>query len=755
MKGMKGCFFAGLLFFYHFSFAEIPGKGPLDKEALAAFLQRIVGDKAGRFAISYIAPENGKDVFEVESGGAGGKIILRGSSGVSVASALNYYLKEYCHCLITWNGTNLHLPATLPGVAKKVHKATPYQYRYYLNYCTFNYSMAWWGWSRWQKEIDWMALNGINMPLALTGEEAIWQEVYRSMGFSTEELDRFYSGPAYFSWLWMGNIDAWGGPLPEHWKDSHKELQQKILRAERSFGMKPVLPAFTGHVPPSFKDRYPAAKIKKTNWDAGFEDVYILDPSDPLFEKIGQKFLEVQTRVFGTDHLYSADTFNENVPPTSDSSYLDGMSKKVFASMALADPKAVWVMQGWMFHYNASYWKPTQIKALLNAVPNDHMILLDLYSESHPVWNRTDAYYGKPWIWNMLHNFGGNISLWGRMGHVAADPSQALHDPASGRMQGIGLTPEGIEQNPALYQLMLENVWNDSPIDVAGWLRSYARQRYGDADRNGNTAGAAIGSAAAVAADSVVDQAWRILESSVYNGGLGEGGNESIIVARPTFEKSIDRVLTKLDYDPARLIEAWDLFVKVAPVFNNSDGFRYDLMDISRQVLANYASPLQQKLAEAWRLKEVNAYKEYRRQFLELLDDMDRLLATRHDFLLGKWIKEARDNGVTASEKDLYELNARDIITLWGDKESGLREYSCRQWSGLIAGYYKPRWELFFHYLDESFVTGKEPDWKNFDVTVKDQEWKWVNSHDRYDDREKGDAVAVAVELYNKYRKSL
>src|SRR5258708_2132599 len=643
MKGMKWVLAAGMVFFCQavFSgetgaFPPVGSPGTLDKQALDAFLQRIVGDKAALFVIEYIAPEKGKDVFEVEavktagnSGGAG-KIILRGSNGVSVASALNYYLKEYCHCLITWNGTNLRLPGVLPGVAKKIHKGTPYQYRYYLNYCTFNYSMAWWDWARWQGEIDWMALNGINMPLALTGEEAIWQEVYRSMGFSTEELDHFFSGPAYFSWLWMGNIDAWGGPLPAHWKDSHKELQKKILSAERAFGMKPVLPAFTGHVPPSFKDRYPSARVKKTNWDAGFEDVYILDPSDPLFEEIGKKFLEAQTRAFGTDHLYSADTFNENVPPTSDSSYLDGMSKKVFASMALADPKAVWVMQGWMFHYNAAYWKPTQIQALLNAVPNDHMILLDLYSESHPVWNRTDAYYGKPWIWNMLHNFGGNISLWGRMSHAAADPSQALHDPASGKMIGIGLTPEGIEQNPALYQLMLGNVWNDSPVDMDGWLHTYPLQRYGDA-------GASTGSLMERhTSDSTSDHRSRLLEASVYNGGLGEGGNEALIVARPTFEKKIDRVLTGLDYDPAKLVSAWDLFIKNAPAFKGSDGFRYDLVDISRQVLANYASPLQQKIAEAWRLKEVSAYQEYRRQFLELLDDMDRLLATRHDFLLGK-----------------------------------------------------------------------------------------------------------------------
>ncbi|MDR3713222.1 MAG: alpha-N-acetylglucosaminidase TIM-barrel domain-containing protein [Puia sp.] len=715
---------------------QVSGQQPLDVSAVRSLLQRIVKDKASRFEIAYIAPENGKDVFEVADGSGTGKVLLRGSNGVSVASALNYYLKNYCHSLITWNGENLRIPAVLPAVQTTVHKTTPYTYRYYLNYCTFQYSMAWWDWERWQREIDWMALNGINMPLALTGEEAIWQQVYRAMGFTDKELDRFFSGPAYFSWLWMGNIDAWGGPLPAHWKETHLALQQKILQAERALGMKAVLPAFTGHVPPSFKDRFPAAKVKKTNWDAGFDDVYILDPSDPLFETVGRKFLEAQTAAFGTDHLYSADTFNENVPPTSDSSYLDEMSKKVFASMALADPKAVWVMQGWMFHYNASFWKPAQIQGLLNAVPDDHMIVLDLYSESHPVWNRTSSYYGKPWIWNMLHNFGGNISLWGRMSHVAADPSAALHDPASGKMVGIGLTPEGIEQNPALYQLMLENVWQDRPVGLAGWLRQYARERYG-------------------VSSGPIDEAWRLLEASVYRGGLGEGGQESIIVARPTFEKKIDRVLTDLDYDPLQLVKAWGLFAKEAPLLKANDGYRYDLVDITRQVLANYASPLQQRWVEAYRQKDVAAYKKYSRQFLELLDDMDRLLGTRKDFLLGKWIAEARANGAGPAEKDLYERNARDLVTLWGDKNSELREYSNRQWSGLIRGFYKPRWELFFRYLDAALAKGQEPDLKDFTAKVKDQEWKWVNSHDPYPAVAQGDPVEQSLALYKKYSEVL
>ncbi len=33
-----------------------------------------------------------------------------------------------------------------------------------------SYSMAFWNWSRWEQELDWMALQGINLPLAFTGQ---------------------------------------------------------------------------------------------------------------------------------------------------------------------------------------------------------------------------------------------------------------------------------------------------------------------------------------------------------------------------------------------------------------------------------------------------------------------------------------------------------------------------------------------------------------------------------------------------------
>lgn len=708
-----------------------PTSATLNEKATYALIKRVLPKYADHFRIAYIPQEAGRDVFELESSNE--KILLRGSNGVSVASALNHYLKHYAHCDISWNGTNLNLPSPLPTVPQKVHQVTPYQYRYCLNYCTFNYTMSWWDWDRWQWEIDWMALNGINMPLAITGQNSIWDRVYKGLGLTDKDLANFFSGPTYFNWFWMGNLDGWGGPLPQSFMQRHEALQKQILERERSLGMTPILPAFTGHVPPAFKDKFPKAKVKRTNWDAGFDDVFILDPEDPMFTEIGKRFIQEEIKTFGTDHIYSADTFNENLPPTHDSTFLSQAANKVYQGMAAVDPKAVWVMQGWLFVYQAHFWKAPEIRALLSGVPNDKMIILDLWSETNPAWNKTEAYYGKPWIWCMLQNFGGNIGLFGRMNNVANDPANALHNPDAGKMRGIGLTPEGTEQNPALYALMLENVWRDKPIDLDNWLKEYAHRRYGKPNAD-------------------VNAAWTILRNTVYNGDKTEGSPESIITARPTFNKEGHRTLTKLAYDPADLLPAWDHFIAASGELKGSDGFRYDLVDVTRQVLVNYANDLQQQCAQAYRAKDQKAFEAASRRFLTLIDDVDQLLATRTDFLLGKWLNSAKSWGTTPAEKALYEKNARDLVTLWGDKKSPLHDYSNRQWSGLLENFYKPRWEQFFAYTLKCLREGKAVNEKAFDTTIQDWEWQWVNGQESYPDKAQGDPVAVAKAMHQKYR---
>lgn len=703
----------------------------LNKAEATALIARILPAKAAAFTVESLQANADKDSFEIES--SKGKIILRGNNGVAIASALYHYLAEYAHCQITWNGTNLHLPEPLPAVPHKVQRRSPYQYRYYLNYCTFNYSMSWWNWERWEKEIDWMALHGINMPLAITGEEYTWYLVYKDLGFTDTELKDFFSGPAYFAWFWMGNLDGWGGPLPLSWMKSHHALQVKILQRQRALGMKPVLPAFTGHVPTAFKKKFPAAKLITTNWKNGFADTEILDAADPLFAMLGKKFLEKQTQLYGTDHLYSADTFNENEPPSDDPSFLSGLSARVYEGMKQADTAAVWVMQGWLFYSDRKFWKAPQVEALLKAVPNDKMILLDLAAEIEPVWKRTDAFYGKPWIWNMLNNFGGNVNLFGRMEGAASGPALALNDASSGNMAGIGLTMEAIEQNPVLYELMMEHTWQSQPVQLDDWLRKYIRNRY----RSEN-------------ADLI--KAWDILKQTVYNGRAIRDGAESIITGRPTFDSSAEWTRTRLNYPPLELLPAWDLFIKAAAAGINADGFRYDLVDISRQVLANYALPLQQRWVRAFREKDSAAFNTYCSQYLSLISDLDTLLATRKDFMLGPWLATARSWGATSAEKALYERNARDLITLWGDANSPLHEYANRQWSGLLNNFYKPRWRQFFQMLQHSLQTNAAPDLPAFDKQIRTWEWQWVNRQQTFPVSAQGNSIQTARRLYDKYR---
>lgn len=707
----------------------------VDIAASKKLIQRIIPQHHQNFEVKYLPKKGEKDQFEIES--KNGKIILYGNNGVAVASALNHYLKTYCNFEITWNGSNRNMPKILPTVKEKISKSSPHELRYYLNYCTFSYSMAWWDWKRWEEEIDWMALNGINMPLAITGQEAIWQKVYKSMGFTDKDLQDFFTGPAYFGWFYMNNMDAWGGPLPQSWIDSHKELQKKILARQRELGMIPVLPAFTGHVPKSFIKKFPKAQVDSVNWQGNFPNIYMLNPNDPMFSKIGQQFLKEQTKEYGTDHYYSSDIFNELNPPSSDPKYLHDISEKVYASMKEVDPKSVWVMQAWLFvsAHGRKFWTPERMQAFLKPVPNEKLIILDLYTENRPRWKNTEGYYGKKWVWNMLHNFGGNIGLFGKAQTIASEPARVLSDPMKSNYSGIGLTMEAIEQNPFIYQLMLEHVWNNEPVELEKWTHQYITRRYGTLDDN------AI-------------KAWDVLLNTVYkDNNKDQGAPESILTGRPTFAQTSYWTWTDLYYDNREFVKAWDYLIKSADQLKNSDGFQYDIVDVTRQAMANYATALQRQLAYTYHAGDAKTYEVESRKFLELLSDMDKLLATRKDFLLGVWIEDAKKWATNPEEKKLYEFNARDLVTMWGHKEITINDYSARQWSGLIENYYKQRWKIFFDQSLQKLKNNQAWDQLAFEKYIKDWEWNWVNKQESYPTITTGNAVDVSKEMYNKYFK--
>ena len=103
-----------------------------------------------------------------------------------------------------------------------------------------------------------------------------------------------------------------------------------------------------------------------------------------------------------------------------------------------------------------AFWTQPRIQAFLSKVPNDSMIILDLSSDEIPMWSQTNSYYGKPFIWCMLHNYGDVRAIYGNISRVASGPVDARNTPGN-TMVGVGITAEGIETNPVIYDLMVKN----------------------------------------------------------------------------------------------------------------------------------------------------------------------------------------------------------------------------------------------------------------------------------------------------------
>ncbi|XP_066554631.1 alpha-N-acetylglucosaminidase isoform X2 [Amia ocellicauda] len=601
--------------------------------------------------------------------------------------------------------------------------------------------MVWWDWARWEQEIDWMALNGINLPLAFAGQEALWQEVYLSLGLNQTEVDMFFTGPAFLAWNRMGNLFRWGGPLPQSWhvkqlylqvQDNRNTAFYKILHRMRSLGMIPVLPAFSGNVPEAITRIFPKANVTKldpwSHFNCSYSCATVLDPRDPLFQRIGGLFLSQLVKQFGTDHIYNTDTFNEMTPASPDPSYLSTVSGAVFSSMTSVDPQAVWLMQGWMFVHDPVFWKPAQIQALLGGVPLGRMIVLDLFAESTPAFSLTHSFYGQPFIWCMLHNFGGNNGLFGTVESINQGPFEAQRYPNS-TLVGMGLAPEGIEQNAVVYELMNEMAWRREPVNLQKWVSLYAGRRYGSGHEN-------------------LAAAWKLLFRSIYNCTVPhyKNHNHSPLVHRPSLHMA-----TELWYERKDLLEAWRLLYSAAPSLMAVETFRHDLVDITREALQLLVSDFYLEIRAAFqnhRLPElltVGGVLVY-----DLLPELERLLSSEKHFLLGTWLARARSLGLDAKEAQQYELNARNQVTLWGPS-GNILDYASKEWGGLVGDYYAQRWSLFVSTLVECLDCGRPFKQEAFNQAVFQVEQGFVYNQRRYPDKPLGNTYEIAKRIFLKY----
>jgi alpha-N-acetylglucosaminidase len=647
------------------------------------------------------------------------KIRITGNNDNSLAVGLNYYLKHIAGVHVSWLLCEpIELPEAMRLPLETIRKEALVKDRFFLNYCTYGYTMPWWKWPQWERFIDWMALNGINMPLAISGQEAVWYEVWKEFGMTDEEIRSYFSGPAHLPWHRMANLDGFGGPLPMSWIEGQKELQQLIVQREREFNMTPVLPAFAGHVPKRFAEMHPEADIQQLSAWCGFEPTHFLNSSDTLFAKIQQSFMEKEIALFGTDHIYGVDPFNEMDPPSWEPDYLANVARNIYTSLQQSDPEARWLQMTWVFYYKRKSWTPERLRAYLTAVPQDKLVLLDYFCEKTEVWRTTDGFYGQPFIWCYLGNFGGNTMLVGNINELEKKLDAALEE-AGPNMTGIGSTLESFDVSPQIYEYLFDRAWNSQP-NVHQWIDDWSYLR---------------------AASHIYKNDWQLLNDSVYKDwsfyGLG-----TQLVARPSLEghgtyytkpyySYSNDTLKKICIGLITKFDSRDNYLNInQPIWSWKDTYQYDLVNLFSQWMGNHFMDIRNDFTMAYKNRDVREMERQVEIANQLFADVDTLLNTHPAFMLGPWIEAARDWGATDEEKDYYERQARTILTIWGGPV--LNDYANRMWGGLVGDYYAKRWNLFFEAVIQAVKEGKEFDEKAFGEELSKFEHAWTGSHKKY-----------------------
>lgn len=682
------------------------------EQAAKNVINRFLGNNGGgadsiRLSLN-LKKLNGRDQYTIGVG-ADGILKIQASSPVAACRAFYSYARNHTYGSMQWSGKRVDFPNKLQPETP-VTIVSPYQHHYYYNVVTYGYTLPYWDWKRWEQEIDWMALHGFDMPLALVANEAISYRVWKKLGLSDEDIMNYFVGPAHLPWMRMGNISGVDSPMPSTWLDDQIRLQHRILTRMRQLGMKPICPGFAGFMPPEIKKAFPQANVVKSEW-AGFHN-WMLMADDPLFPKIGKMFIEEWEKEFGKCYYYIADSFNEMsipFPPKGTKERYDKLAEygsRVFEGIHSANADATWVMQGWMLGFTRSIWDYPSYSALMKKVPNNRVLILDmaedynyLFWKNGSNWDHFRGFDGKQWVYSTIPNMGGKTGMTGNLEFYAnGGRLDAQKSPNRGNLVGYGTAPEGTENNEVIYELIADAGWTADSINLAQWLENYTRSRYGKTAPE-------------------LTNYWQEICKSVY--GNFTDHPRFVWQLRPGRAPKGTYQIDSLFFD------AIENFAAAAPKMKDSPLYLTDLTELAAQYAGGKMEVLMQqvinnamwedpKSPEANNSGASNAtgrLDSTAALFNKIALGADQILASHPIYTLQRWIDFARHHANSPAEAEYYEKNAKRIVSIWGPP---VNDYSARIWSGLIRDYYLPRCNMYFQSLRDG---------KSVDYPAWEQAW--------------------------------
>ncbi|MFD7256116.1 alpha-N-acetylglucosaminidase [Streptomyces sp. NPDC059874] len=693
-----------------------PAARAFDVAPARASLERLLPRHAAQFTLVADAGA-AADTFTVS--GTAGAVTVRGSTGATLLTGVGWYLQHVAGADIGWPGDSIGmLPAELPAVPAPVTRSALVPHRYALNDTDDGYSGPYRSFEEHQRQIDLLALHGVNEVFVQVGAEYPYYRALQDFGYSAEELRRWIPGPGHQSWWLLQNLSGFGGPVSERLIRERAALGGRLAEQLRALGMTPVLPGYFGTVPPEFAARNPGAvTVAQGDW-AGFDRPDWLDPASPVFGKLAASYYEAQRSVFGDSTMYRMSPLHEG--GQTGNVDVKAAAGAIQRALHAARPGALWAVLGWQDDPTAE---------LLAGVDTSKLLILDGLSDRYNRLDRETRWGGVPYAMGSIYNFGGHTTI-GANTSVWIDRFGAWRAKGDSALTGIAYIPEATGTNPAAFDLFTDLAWEPGPVDQRRWFADFASRRYGRPD------------AAATAA-------WEELRKGPYStsSGLWSESQDSLFTARP----SLSAVGTaywsprSMRYPADSVRRALDHLLRVDPSLRGSSAYRFDLVDTARQALANHSRVLLPKIKAAYEAKDLRRFRDLTAQWADGERRLDALVGSDPNFLLGDWLGKARSWGADDAERDRYEYDARSILSVWGRRSTSeggfLHDYANREWSGLVSELYAGRWKLYFDSLEEALLRQAAPreiDWHAY-------EEEWARRTTRHPARPSGDPYELAA----------
>ena len=622
------------------------------------FIARNTPKVKENFILRSIDTVDGYDCYEVYSEDK--KIVLAGNSNLTIAMAFYRYLNEYCNIVITSGDYDISHIATTPLPDKKISHVIRQKIRARTSYEMFSLEGNYWGFDRWEKEIDFMAMHGINVAFQPVGFDGILYRTLCEIGMKDDVIADFSSGPAFIMRQLTGNVAGMNSINSKEYLERKIYVGRQITQRKKELGITPVLPAALPSVPFNLRRKYLKMDIFKAPMWHNFPPIFFMKPENAFFEVFNKKFLNFQRELIGETSSYFFEPLYD-VNQRGYNSHLISIGEALDDLLGEFDENAV-------CYTHLSAIGPDFFKK----ASADRFIVINDSDEDKP-----EFLSGKKHLVAIKGNSFGRTALYGNIDKVSRCP-YAVNK--SENLLGSAVELDTFSENPMYCAAVLEAIKTDEAFDGDALIRDFTGKRY--------------------RTDDFADDMLR-LKKLCYTTDEAAG---SIICARPSTKLSHTAPFDTLErqYDFRELYDIANSIVNSET--RKNDKMRLDAVSIVRQFLSELAYPVYRTATALFKEKNVSHFEQASNLFLEICQDMDRLLKTQEETNLSTRFELAHELGNSKEENQAIDLNFLMYHTIWGPIDrSVLYDTAWCELGGMIKDFYAQRWFMYFRALAAYF----------------------------------------------------